>query len=135
MTKFQQYARDNYKPGSQRDEMWHDAVIAECDVIDAEAIAKREAERARIRAVVEKTADIGAELAGRIVVKVKFDGSHAKKKALTRDETRFESRSRVVERPAQRPAPAAGGYAGPGPRNTIGDSYRRPAAGRRRGGS
>jgi hypothetical protein len=55
--------------------------------------------------------------------------------ALTRDETRFESRSRVVERPAQRPAPAAGGYAGPGPRNTIGDSYRRPAAGRRRGGS
>ena len=89
MTKFQQYARDNYKPGGQRDEMWHDAVIAECDVIDAEAIAKREAERARIRAVVEKTADIGAELAGRIVVKVKFDGSHAKKKALTRDEKKL----------------------------------------------
>jgi type IV secretion system protein VirB6 len=55
--------------------------------------------------------------------------------ALTRDETRFESRSRIIERPSQRPVPTAAGYAGPGPRNTIGDSYRRPAAGRRRGGS
>jgi len=55
--------------------------------------------------------------------------------ALTRDETRFESRSRIVERPAQRLVTTAGGYAGPGPRTTIGDSYRRPAAGRRRGGS
>lgn len=83
ITKYQKFARANYKPGTERDEMWHDAILAECDVMDKEAEAKREADRARIREVVSKTADISAELSGRIVVKVAFDGSHPKKKALT----------------------------------------------------
>jgi hypothetical protein len=85
-TKYQKFARANYKAGTERDEMWHDAILAECDVIDAEAIAKREAEKARIREVVGQTADISAELSGRIVVKVSFEGSHPKKKALTKTE-------------------------------------------------
>lgn len=85
-TKYQKFARANYKPGMERDEMWHPEIIAECDVMDAEAIAKREAEKARIREVVGKTADISAELSGRIVVKVSFEGSHPKKKALTKTE-------------------------------------------------
>lgn len=55
--------------------------------------------------------------------------------ALTRDEARFESRSRIVVRPTSGTSPAASGPPGPGLRRSIGDSYRRPVAGRRRGGS
>ena len=100
MTKFQEYARKNFTPMSAIDEMWHPEIQAECRIMNdeetarrekeaADAEAKRLADRARIKEVVEKTADISAELAGRIVVKVSFEGSHAKKKRLTAAEARL----------------------------------------------
>lgn len=82
-TKYQAFARKAYTPFGERDEMWHPEIIAECDVIDAEEKARLEAEQAKIKEVVEKTADISAALTGNIIVKVHFKGSHAKKKALT----------------------------------------------------
>lgn len=96
MTKFQQWARDNFRAPYEINEMWHPEIQIECEVMKGEILAKQEAEkekkrkdRERIGEVVEKTADINAELAGRIVVKVQFQGSHAKKKALTRDEKKL----------------------------------------------
>lgn len=82
-TKYQAFARKAYTPLGERDEMWHDLIIAECDVMDAEEHARIEAEKAKIKEVVEATADISAALTGNILVKVHFKGSHAKKKALT----------------------------------------------------
>lgn len=96
MTKFQEYARKNYTPGNTIDEMWHPDIQAECQVMNEEEAARKEAERKqreeereRIREVVSKTADISAELTGRIVVKVSFEGSHAKTKRLTPAERRL----------------------------------------------
>ena len=55
-TKFQQYARNNYKPLEPIDEMWHPEIIAECGVMNKEELdrklaeeEKRKAEKARIR--------------------------------------------------------------------------------------
>lgn len=96
MTKFQKFARDNYKVGDKIDDLWHPDIQAECEVMRKEALAaeaaareKKRKDRERIGEVVEKTADINAELAGRIVVKVSFIGSHAKSKKLTRDEKKL----------------------------------------------
>jgi hypothetical protein len=86
MTKFQEFARKNYTPLGERDEFWHPEIIAECDAMDAEHKAKLEAEQAKIKEVVSKTADISAALTGNIIVKVTFRGSHAKNKALTKSE-------------------------------------------------
>jgi len=82
--KYTEFARKNYTPGAVIDEMWNEAIIAECQAMNEEIrVAK---ERERIKAVVSETSDISAELSGRIVFKVSFAGSHAKKKALTKDE-------------------------------------------------
>jgi len=96
MTKFQQWARDNFKAPYDINEMWHPEIQAECEVIKGEIIAdmeaekaKRRAEKERIREVVEKTADINAELAGRIVVRVSFAGSLPKTKKLTKEERKI----------------------------------------------
>ena len=96
MTKFQEYARKNHTPGNPIDEMWHPDIQAECQAMNEEETARKEAERKqreeereRIREVVSKTADISAELTGRIVVKVSFEGSHAKTKRLTPTERRL----------------------------------------------
>jgi len=86
MTKFQVFARANYKSLTAREDIWHDEIVAECDIMDAEELAKQAAARARIKEVVSATSDISAELSGRIVVKVAFTGSHPKKKALTKTE-------------------------------------------------
>lgn len=86
-TKYQKFARANYTPFGERDEMWHDQVIAECDIIDAEERERKAKEQERIKKVVSETADISAALTGNIIVKVGFEGSHPKKKALTKTET------------------------------------------------
>jgi hypothetical protein len=86
MNKYQEFARKAYTPLGERDEMWHPEIIAECDVIDAEENARKAAEQERIRKVVSETADVSAALTGNIVFKVGFEGSHAKKKALTKTE-------------------------------------------------
>ena len=97
MTKFQEYARKNFTPMSAIDEMWHPEIQAECRVMNDEESARREAalqeaeakkasERQRIEDVILKTADISAELAGRIIVRISFAGSHAKTKRLTPQE-------------------------------------------------
>jgi len=90
-TKYQEYARKNYTPFGIQDEMWHPEIAAECRAMDSEESQRREeakrlAERLRISEVVESVADISAELAGRIVVRVSFAGSIAKTKKLTRYE-------------------------------------------------
>lgn len=100
MTKFQTFARNNHKPGQPIDEMMHPEIIAECMVMDKEELdriaaieeeykAKKAADKARIKEVVESVADINAELAGRIVVKVSFAGSLAKSKRLTKAEVKL----------------------------------------------
>jgi len=93
MNKFQQWARDNYKIGAVIDDLWHPEIIAEINVMFGEFQAKEDlrkaAERARIKEVVSSVADINAELAGRIVVKVSFEGSLPKTKKLTTEEKRL----------------------------------------------
>lgn len=103
MTKYQQFARANHTPGNAIDEMWHPDIQAEAAIMNQEEADRKEAERkrreedrARIREVVSKTADISADLSGRIVVKVAFEGSHAKTKRLTPAE-----RALVITQPAE----------------------------------
>ena len=92
-TKFQQYARNNYKPLEPIDEMWHPEIIAECGVMNKEELdrlnaekAKKESERARIKTVVESTADIDAMMTGKISFHIAFSGTVAKVKPLTKEE-------------------------------------------------
>ena len=93
MTKFQQYARNNYKPLEPIDEMWHPEIIAECGVMNKEELdrklaeeEKRKAEKARIKTVVESTADIDAMMTGKISFHIQFSGTVAKVKPLTKEE-------------------------------------------------
>lgn len=95
MTKFEKWAADNYKIGAPIDEMWHPEIQAACERMNAEDKARREAERKRIREVVEQTADINAELAGRIVVKVSFSGSLQETKKLTKEEKAIVMKSKT----------------------------------------
>lgn len=96
MTKFQEFARKNHNPLEIVDEMWHPEIIAECKVIDGEAIAKqetervkRDAEKARIKTVVEETADIDAMMTGKISFHIQFSGTVAKVKPLTKEEAKL----------------------------------------------
>jgi cation transport regulator ChaB len=92
-TKFQQYARNNYKPLEPIDEMWHPEIIAECGVMNKEELdrklaeeEKKKAERSRIKTVVESTADIDAMMTGKISFHIAFSGTVAKVKPLTKEE-------------------------------------------------
>lgn len=87
MTKYQEFARKNYKVGEVIDEMWHNDIQAECTQMNLEE-AERVA-RERIKEVVTSVADINAELAGRIVVRVSFAGSLPKTKKLTKEEKKI----------------------------------------------
>lgn len=84
MTKYQEFARKNYKVGEVIDEMWHNDIQAECTQMNLEEAER--AARERIKEVVTSVADINAELAGRIVVRVSFAGSLPKTKKLTKAE-------------------------------------------------
>jgi hypothetical protein len=101
MTKYQEFARANHTPGAEINDLWHPLIQVECQVMNQEEFERKEAERkqreeerARIREVISKTADISADLTGRIVVKVSFEGSHAKTKRLTASE-----RALVISQP------------------------------------
>lgn len=92
-TKYQEYARKNYRPLEPIDEMWHPEIIAECGVMNKEELdrlnaekAKKESERARIKTVVESTADIDAMMTGKISFHIAFSGTVAKVKPLTKEE-------------------------------------------------
>jgi hypothetical protein len=93
MTKYQEFARKNYKPGTGPDEMWHPEIIAECNAMNAEAAEaamtearKKAEEKARIKTVVESTADIDAMMTGKISFHIAFSGTVAKVKPLTKEE-------------------------------------------------
>lgn len=70
---------------SEQNSLYDRLGAAKADLVEAEAQAEEE-RKARIKAVVSKTADISAELAGRIVVRVSFTGSLPKTKKLTKEE-------------------------------------------------
>lgn len=101
--KYRAYARSNYTPGDPIDEMWHPDIQAEAQRMNDEEAARKEAERTRIREVVSGVADVGAELSGRIVVRVRFTGSLPKTKRLTKAELRL-----VMQLPEGVKAPVAG---------------------------
>jgi len=92
-TKYQEYARKNYKLGADIDEMWHPEAQAECRVMIAEMaeksrleMEKKLAERRRMVEVVESTADIDAMMTGKISFHIAFSGTVAKVKPLTKEE-------------------------------------------------
>lgn len=64
-------------------------------------------------------------------------GSRAERlaQALVRDEARFETRIRAAALVPARAGPVPGANPGARPRTALGDSYRRPSAGRPRGGA
>ena len=85
MTKFKQKALEIFKSGAPIDEFLHPEILAEIKAIQEEEAKKK----SRIKEVVKSTADISAELAGRIIVRVTFKGSLAKIKKLTPEEKRL----------------------------------------------
>jgi hypothetical protein len=93
VAEFKEWARGNYQIGGEIKRIWHPVIQEECQIMEAEAEkarmdaeAKKQADRACIGEVVSIVADINAELAGRIVVRVSFAGSLPKKKKLTKEE-------------------------------------------------
>ena len=93
MTKYQDWARKNYRAGDSIDDMLHPEIIAEMMVMNEEREwrlqeqAKMKAiEKARIKTVVENTADIDAMMTGKISFHIAFQGTVAKVKPLTKEE-------------------------------------------------
>ncbi len=92
MTKFQQYARDNYKVGMPVDEMWHPEIQAECSVMVTEEFVSREDEKKREQAamaevaVAADTKNLDFLRQGFVIIAAEFGGTIAKKRAMTRPE-------------------------------------------------
>tara|TARA_R110000868_G_scaffold188768_3_gene431559 strand:+ start:14275 stop:15405 length:1131 start_codon:yes stop_codon:yes gene_type:complete len=87
VAEFKQWARDNYRLGEQIQKFWHPSIQEECAAMNEEEYQR--AARERIKEVVTSVADINAELAGRIVVRVSFAGSLPKTKKLTKEEKKI----------------------------------------------
>lgn len=89
-----EWARNNYGVDNPILEIWHPVIQDECrslnkayhDKLAAEEADRKARERKHIGEVVESVANINADLAGRIVVRVKFEGSLPKTKRLTKEE-------------------------------------------------
>jgi hypothetical protein len=83
MTKFQEYARANYRPGGEIDGLWHPEIIRECEVMDRE-----EREKKAMGEVDAASRDRNLDYLrkGYVIVSVKFTGSIAKTRKMTRSE-------------------------------------------------
>ena len=86
IAQLQGWARANYKVGSPVNEIWHPAIQDECEIMNQEAAEAARAQKARIKTVVESTADIDAMMTGKISFHIAFSGTVAKVKPLTKEE-------------------------------------------------
>lgn len=82
--KFRKWAREHYKPGEEIQDIWHPTILEEARIMNTEADAEKKQRREKIKNVVSSVDD--AELTGKIVLFVSFEGSVTKTKQLSKAE-------------------------------------------------
>ena len=88
MTKYQEYARKNYKVGEAIDEMWHNDIQAECtqmNLEEAERVARERDAMGEV-AVAADTKNLDFLRQGYVIIAAEFGGTISKTRPMTKQE-------------------------------------------------